>query len=115
MNITELKYRSVAINPLAVIDRIIADLELSQTQYEDATESYNAVADVLKKINPELRPSIFPQGSMRLGTTVRPIQGERFDLDMVCWLFVSGKIHTPDQVFNHVWDTLGQNETYRQM
>ena len=115
MQITELKNRSVAINPLAVIDRIIADLELTQTQYEDATESYNAVADVLKKMHPELRPSIFPQGSMRLGTTVRPIQGDRFDLDMVCWLSVSGKIHTPDQVFNHVWDVLGQHATYRQM
>jgi hypothetical protein len=115
MNITEIKSRSAAVNPLAIIDRLIAELELTPTQYGDATKSYEAVAAVLQKINPQLSPRIFPQGSMRLGTTVRPIQEDRFDLDIVCWLAVSGKHHTPDQVFNVVWDALGQNEVYRQM
>ncbi len=112
---SELRDRRIAVNPLAVIDRIIADMELTETQYNEATESYQAVARVLQKISPELRPSIFPQGSMRLGTTVRPIEGERFDLDMVCWLFISGKHYTPDQVYEYVWGALGQNEVYRQM
>jgi hypothetical protein len=112
---SDLKNRSVIVNPLVVIDRIIADLELTEPQYNDATQSYQAVARVLQKIHPDLQPNIFPQGSMRQGTTVRPIQGERFDLDMVCWLLLSGKVYTPDQVYNFVWDALGQNETYRQM
>jgi len=115
MNTTELKSRSAAVNPLAVIDRLIAELELTPTQYGDATKSYEAVAAVLQKIDPQLSPSIFPQGSMRLGTTVRPIHEDRFDLDIVCWLDVSGKHHTPDQVFNVVWNALGQSEVHRQM
>jgi hypothetical protein len=113
--VTQLKSLSVAVNPLAIIDRIIAELELTRTQYGDAVKSYEAVAANLQKIHPLWRISIFPQGSMRLGTTVRPIQGERFDLDMVCWLALSGKLYTPEQVFNFVWDALGQDETYRQM
>ena len=52
---------------------------------------------------------------MRLGTTVRPIRQERFDLDMVCRVALSGKNYTPEQVFNLVWDALGQDRTYRQM
>ena len=115
MNIAELRPRSAAVNPLAVIDRLIAELELTPTQYDDATKSYEAVAAVLQKIDPQLSPSIFPQGSMRLGTTVRPIHEDRFDLDIICWLNVSGKHHTPDQVFNVVWNALGQSEVYRQM
>jgi len=115
MNITSLKTRSAAVNPLAVIDRLIAELELTPTQYGDATKSYEAVAAVLQKLDPQLSPSIFPQGSMRLGTTVRPIHEDRFDLDMICWLAVSGKHHTPEQVFNVVWDALGQSEVHRQM
>ena len=115
MNIAELKSRSAAVNPLAVIDRLIAELELTPTQYGDATKSYEAVAAVLQKIDPQLSPSIFPQGSMRLGTTVRPIHEDRFDLDVVCWLNVSGKHHTPDQVFNVVWDALGQSAVHSQM
>jgi len=115
MNIAQLKSLSVAVNPLAVIDRIIAELELTPTQYNDAVKSYEAVAAVLEKIHPLWQIIIFPQGSMRLGTTIRPIQGERFDLDMVCWLALSGKLYTPDKIFNFVWYALGQDETYRQI
>jgi hypothetical protein len=113
--VTQLKSLSIAVNPLAVIDRIIAELELTPTQYSDAVKSYEAVAVVLKKLHPLWQVVIFPQGSMRLGTTVRPIHEECFDLDMVCWLALSGKLYTPEQIFNFVWDALGQDETYRQM
>lgn len=115
INLPETKSLSPAVNPLSIIDRIIADLELTPTRYENAVKSYQAVADVLKELHPTWEIAIYPQGSMRLGTTVRPIQGERFDLDMICWIGLSGKLYTPEQVFNFVWDALGQNETYRKM
>jgi Second Messenger Oligonucleotide or Dinucleotide Synthetase domain len=115
MDITELKSLSVAVNPLSVIDRIIAELELTPTQHSEAVKSYQDVAAVLSKLHPLWKVAIFPQGSMRLGTTVRPLRGERFDLDMVCWLALSGKNFTPDQVFNLVWDALGQDGTYRRV
>ena len=110
--------RSVSANPLALIDRILADIELTETQYKEAKTSYEAVAAVLNKntaLIAQFRPSIFPQGSMRLGTTVRPVGKEKFDLDMICWLAVSGKIVTPEQVYQWVWDALGADETYRHM
>lgn len=115
MNIADLPNRSATVNPLAIIDRIIAHVELTPTQYAEATKSYEAVAEVLQNLSPQLRLSIFPQGSMRLGTTVRPLFNDCFDLDIICWLAISGKIFTPDQVFNLVWDALGKNEIYRQM
>lgn len=107
--------RSISVNPLSVIDRIIADLELTPELYESATTSYEAVAKTLARIIPDLKLSIFSQGSMRLGTTILPLIGERFDLDMVCWLGISGRQYAPDQVFNLVWNALGQDETYRKM
>jgi hypothetical protein len=115
MNITKTKKRSAIVNPLAVIDRIIADLELSPTQYKEATDSYNAVAAALQKLHPTLSPTIQPHGSMRAGTTVRPLRGERFDLDMICRLLISGKLYSPEQVYNLVWEALGQDDTYRHM
>jgi len=115
MNITNLKSLSVAVNPLSVIDRIIAELELTYTQYKDAVKSYESVAAVLKNIHPSLEITIFPQGSMRLGTTVRPIQGERFDLDIICLITLSGIIYKPEQIFNLVWNALSQDETYRHL
>lgn len=110
--------RSAPLNPLAVIDLVIAGLELSPTQYGEAKTSYEAVATTLRKPNSPIRtfdPDVFPQGSMRLGTTVRPLGNDHFDLDMVCWLAVSGKHSTPDRVYQAVWDALGADETYRQM
>jgi len=115
MDITGLKPRSAAVNPLAVIDKIIAALELTPAQYHDATESYKAVAAALQKLHPLLSPNIQPQGSMRAGTTVRPLRDDRFDLDMICKLLISGKQCTPEQVYNLVWAALGRNETYRHM
>jgi len=115
INLVETQALSPAVNPLSIIDRIIADLELTPTQYENAVKSYQAVADVLKELHPTWEIAIFPQGSMRLGTTVRPMQGERFDLDMICRIGLSGKLYTPEKVFNFVWDALGHNETYRMM
>ena len=86
MNIAEIPSRSVEINPLSIIDRIIAGVELTRTQHEEARKSYVDVADALQILSPHLKASIFPQGSMRLGTTVRPLLNDRFVLDMICWL-----------------------------
>src|ERR1039458_2985796 len=92
MTLTDSKPRSAALNPLAIIDRIIADIELTPAQYKEAKTSYEAIAHVLSKPDSPiqfLNTEIFPQGSMRLGTTVRPIGNDHFDLDMVCWVRAS--------------------------
>lgn len=110
--------QSAPLNPLSFIDRIIADIELTPTQYEEAKTSYESVADVLNKPESPIRvwtPRIFPQGSMRLGTTVRPYGQDEFDLDIVCWLAASGKSYTPESVYEWVWKTLGEHGIYREM
>lgn len=107
-----------AINPLTFIDRIIAEIELTPTQFENAERSYNAIAAVLNKPESPIRiysPRIQPQGSMRIGTTVRPPQRKEFDLDMLCLLLVLGKGLTPHDVYEWVWNALGTDETYRSM
>jgi Second Messenger Oligonucleotide or Dinucleotide Synthetase domain len=91
-----------ALNPLSFIDKLISEIELSPTQYGTAKRSYEAVAKVLNKEESSIKichPSIFPQGSIRIGTTVKPVEQEEFDLDMVCWLGISGKYATADQVY----------------
>ena len=110
--------RPPAINPLTFIDRVIANIELTPTQFQTAERSYNAIATVLNKPNSPIRiysPRIQPQGSMRIGTTVRPPDREEFDLDMLCLLALSGKGVTPHDVYEWVWNALGTDETYRGM
>jgi hypothetical protein len=104
-----------AMNPLSFIDRIIADLELTPTQYEQAKTSYEAVAEALRRpASPILifNPSIHPQGSMRIGTTKKPWRRDHFDLDMLCWLGASGKQYTPHDIYERVYQALKSHGTY---
>ena len=64
-------------------------LDISTTQYEDATNKYKAVAEYLSKddkIN-DLEPDMYPQGSFALGTIIKPLTDkEEYDIDLVCEL-----------------------------
>ena len=51
MNLINTLPRSIAVNPLAIIDRIIFELELRPEMHKDATASYEAVAAVLDSLN----------------------------------------------------------------
>jgi len=57
---------------------------------------------------------IYPQGSMRLGTTNRPWGREEFDLDLVCQLHGCGGAH-PLAVYDLVHGRLDEHGTYKQI
>lgn len=92
-------------------------LEITKTQYEDAKNKYEAVGNWLSD-SPEFKLSesaIFPQGSTRLGTTVRPFGRDEFDIDLVCHLVYGTISDPPDVIRNLVGDRLRENGTYRNM
>lgn len=108
----------ISLHPLALLDRVLRDLELSPTQLADAQQSYGAVTQVLAKegmpVAP-LLPFMFAQGSMRIGTTVKPIGQEEHDLDIVCLLRKGGIWLPANEVYKFVWETLGRDATYEKM
>lgn len=72
------------------VDRLVEALEIPETYYEQAIERAKSISSWLTR--PEsmvlgYRPTVFPQGSFRLGTVVRPISKmDEYDLDLVCQL-----------------------------
>lgn len=109
---------NVSLQPLAVLDRYLRDVELTTEQLADAEQSYRAVTDVLAKAGMPVQPFfpfMFAQGSMRLGTTVRPIGQAEHDLDVVCLLRRGGVWLPASEVYQLVWDTLGSDGTYEKM
>lgn len=67
--------------------RICDELQLSPARYQQAVERYEAVCHWLEANGSAVasfRPSLYPQGSMRIGTTVKPIGHDEHDLDFVC-------------------------------
>ena len=70
----------------SLLDQICQALELTAAQLEAARTSYEAVAEWLSgSDNPLLKwIDIYAHGSTGLGTTVKPIGREDFDVDLIC-------------------------------
>lgn len=99
------------------LERLCTYLELTPTQCRDAEDKYQAVGRWLSAPESPLaifEPEIYAQGSMLLGTTVRPWKGVEYDLDLVCQLHWCAN-QPPMQIYDWVHDRMAAHETYRQM
>ena len=69
-----------------ILMRICVELQLGEPLHGLANTSYQAVAKCLESqsVIARLKPTIYPQGSMLLDTTVIPLVGDEHDLDFVC-------------------------------
>jgi hypothetical protein len=91
--------------------------ELTPSQYQNAEEKYHAVGDWLGATGSSLAifaPEVYPQGSMLLGTTVRPFGQNEYDLDLVCQLHWCAQ-QPPLTIYDWVHSRMAANETYREM
>jgi hypothetical protein len=72
------------------LDDLEAELEITDSQYEAAERSYKSVGDWLNRPGSNLAaydPSIYVQGSFRLGTAIKPLgEDDEYDVDAVCQL-----------------------------
>lgn len=101
----------------ALLEFVCVELQLTQTQYDDATRSYTAVGEFLDQPGTTLAPlvpTIFPQGSMSLGTTNKPRDDEEFDVDLVCHLLGLDPTRVdPTAVYEAVLQRLSESDRYR--
>lgn len=100
------------------LERICVLSELTPTQYRNAEDKYRAVGTWLAVPGSALAPFapvIYPQGSMLLGTTVRPYNSRHeYDLDLVCQLHHCGG-QPPLFIYEWVHGRLAENQTYKEM
>lgn len=101
----------------SVLDEICRVLELSAAQLEAARTSYEAVAEWLSASdNPILKwIEIYAHGSAGLGTTVRPIGREDFDVDLICKVLRFTADRPPSELKRIVGDRLRENTRYAGM
>lgn len=73
------------VDRLGIIYRELAnELNISETLYERALSAYNALSDYIKTYNDSFDVEVFPQGSFKLGTVIRPVSDkDEYDVDMV--------------------------------
>ncbi len=94
-------------------------LDISETQFNNAVSSYQAVGNWLSKADSELalyKPKISAQGSFLLGTMVKPINKEDdLDIDLVCELTGKNESWTQADVKSIVGDRIKANSDYKDM
>jgi len=107
-----------------ILDAIGEQLDITPTQFNNAKDRYEAVGKHLAEgeyclINKKIclkNGEIYPQGSIRLGTTVKPLGLNEFDVDLV---FFTPNISTddidPTELNRLIGNRLRESETYKKM
>lgn len=96
---------------------LCGELQLTPNRYDLAVARYDAVNRLLEGGESPFRyfqPKIYPQGSMALGTTVKPIEGPH-DLDFVLQLSRDHNGVDPVALIKALYGFLRQNGTYGPM
>ena len=96
--------------------RICQKLQLTPNLYEQATERYETIAKIITKDDAfqKIDLNIYPQGSFRLKTTVKPLSSEEYDLDFVAELPADSAM-TPHQLYDHVFRILSSDGIHDKM
>jgi hypothetical protein len=99
---------------VGLLDRICAELEITEAMFRLAEERYLSIAAYLDEEGSPLhryRPLVYPHGSMNTETTVKPIGSAEHDVDVICRLLVNER--NPQLAFlNLVYDRLKQRNCY---
>ena len=96
-------------------------IDIPPSKYHEAVNRYKAVGEWLeagKFIGSTAIPKVYPQGSFRLGTVVRPIREgieQDYDIDLVFELLIPKWNTKPRYVKTSVGSRLRENEMYRRM
>lgn len=102
-----------------ILDELGQTLDISETEFNAAVASYNAVGNWLSSENSALalyKPEILPQGSFLLGTAIKPIsEKDDIDIDIVCKLSSKNPKWTQENLKEIVGDRLKDNDIYKQM
>lgn len=101
------------------LEELAVALDITPTQYEEAKKRYEAVGTWLaEKGSPleKMNPVVYPQGSIRLGTIIKPVTDEdQYDIDLVCKLEATNEELTQKALKNLIGDRLKENKAYRNM
>ncbi|WP_243297750.1 nucleotidyltransferase domain-containing protein [Bacillus litorisediminis] len=100
-----------------LLQRVGYKLQISKTQRELAEQRYKAVGTWLS--NGEefkgKKVEIYPQGSLSISTTVKPLLKQEYDLDLVCEIDENWHNKNPIQLLDSIEKRLKEHDTYKAM
>jgi hypothetical protein len=101
----------------SLLEMACQELELPVSARDRAVQAYGAVGKHLDA-DPNLqhfKPLIYSQGSIALGTTVKPLSGDEFDVDLVCQLVHGDRSLSQRSVKDAIGNRLREDANYQRM
>lgn len=101
-----------------LLDRMAQEIQLDKTRYQRMIEHYEAVKNWIESDEKFFKPykyDVYPHGSVRILTTVKPFGREEFDLDIAIHLLTNWRSHTPEKIYNELKRRLSEHATYKGM
>lgn len=102
------------------IDRLLKSVcekvQLSRSQHQLADEHYKAVGNWLEGESSNLiiyKPRLYPQGSLPMGVTNKPLDSEEYDLDFICELNIQSSQISPTDLFSKIEYRIRQHADYK--
>lgn len=101
----------------ALLNDLAEELDLAESVYKEAKNRYDAVGKWLNESEAlaPYDPKIFPQGSVALGTPIKPQEGAEVDVDAVCLLKIKKAMTTQQRLKNAVGLRLKEHGVYKEM
>jgi len=88
-----------------LLARMAESIQLDITRRRKMEETYQAIENLLESDEDffgKNKFEIYPQGSVSLGTTVKPIAKNEFDLDIVIHIRADYQYYTPSEIYNQL-------------
>lgn len=102
---------------VGLLDKLCQQVEITDTQFQTAKTRYEAVGAWLSASSTKHleQVQIYPQGSIALGTAIKPLAANEFDVDLVCHLPRVGHTSSAQAVKQLVGARLKEHATYKGM
>lgn len=97
-----------------IYENIADELNISDSVFENAEKSYKALGEYLENNIDGYKIDVFPQGSMNLGTLIKPLsEDDDYDLDAVCKVYYD--FDDPKDLKDLIGNTLKKSERYSKL
>jgi hypothetical protein len=101
-----------------LLDKMAAAVQLDQSRYARMKQHYEAVKNWIEADEKFFKPykyDVYPHGSVRILTTVKPFGRDEFDLDIAIHLKAELGSHTPQRIYAELKRRLQEHDTYKAM
>lgn len=96
-----------------LLNEIAEELSIPDSTFDNAVTSYSALGDYIDN-HSDFSVEIYPQGSIRLGTLIKPINDDDdYDIDLVC--LVGNTFYDAKDLKNAIGDILKSSDRYAKM